>query len=51
MDYVQHLNDKEKFVQEVKNRIASKAFDAIDDIKREVAADFLKAEEETEDES
>ena len=45
-NYVNHLEDKDKFVSAVKDDIRQRAFVELENMKKEMASDFLKTGEE-----
>lgn len=50
MNYTQHLDDKQQFADQIKSDLRDRAFEKLEDMKREMANEFLQQREE-EDES
>jgi len=44
MDFLNSIEDKEQFAQDIKNAMDETAFEALADLKREMAKDFLTGE-------
>ena len=46
MNYLQNIQDKESFKEVLKQAMDQNAFERLEDMKKEMANDFLKGEEE-----
>ena len=46
MNYLQNIQDKESFKETLKQAMDQATFERLDDMKKEMANDFLKGEEE-----
>lgn len=48
MNYTDKIDDKEQFVDNIKQELRNRAFEKLDDMKREMANEFLQDREEKE---
>jgi hypothetical protein len=48
MNFTDYINDKDAFTQSVKDALAQKAFSELEELKKEMAMDFLKQQENNE---
>jgi len=46
MDFTQYLQNKDQFVQSIKDELSKRTFNEVDELKKEMANDFLDQEQE-----